>query len=52
MEQLSYGLYLLCAITIGYAIVAIDLARLGNTPMAIVFGGYAFANIGLIWSIK
>ena len=52
MEQLSYGFYLLIAITIGYAVVAADLYRIGNIPMALVFGGYSLANIGLIWSIK
>ena len=52
METLSYGLWLLIAITIGYFIVSIDLFRHGNIPMGMVFGGYAFANIGLIWSIK
>ena len=52
MEQLSYGLYLLIAITIGYAVVGADLYRHGNAPMALVFGSYALANVGLIWSIK
>ena len=52
MEELSYGLYLLIAITIGYSFVGIDLYRIGNHPMALVFGSYALANIGLIWSMK
>ena len=52
MESLSYGFYLLIAITIGYAFVGVDLARIGNFPMALVFGSYALANIGLIWSMK
>ena len=52
MENLSYGFGLLVAITIGYAIVSFDLWRSGNSPLAIVFGGYAFANIGLLWSMK
>ena len=52
MESLSYGLYLLIAITIGYAIVGLDLWRSGNSPMALVFGSYALANVGLIWSLR
>lgn len=52
MEQLSYGFYLLVAITVSYAVVGIDLARLGNYSMGLVFASYALANIGLIWSMK
>lgn len=52
MEQLSYGFWMLVAITVGYAVVGIDLFRLGNSPMGLVFSSYALANIGLIWSLK
>ena len=30
-----------------YVAVAIDLALAGKTPLAIAYGGYAFANVGL-----
>ena len=52
MESLSYGYWLLVCITVGYAFVGLDLYRLGNSPMGLVFGSYALANIGLIWSLK
>ena len=52
MEQLSYGFWLLIAITIAYAVVGLDFARLGNYPLGLVFGAYALANVGLIWSMK
>ena len=52
MENLSYGLYLLIGITIGYAVVGVDLWRMGNNPMALVFVSYALANVGLIWSLR
>ena len=52
MEQLSYGYILLIGITIGYAIVALDLARMGNFPLSLVFGAYSVANVGLLWAMK
>lgn len=52
MHELSYGFWLLIAITVAYAVVGIDLWRLGNHPMGLVFGSYALANIGLLWSMK
>lgn len=30
-----------------YVVVAVDLALAGKTPLAIAYGGYAFANVGL-----
>ena len=51
MEQLSYGFWLLIAVTVAYAVVGIDLWRLGNAPMAMVFGWYCFANVGFLWSM-
>ena len=53
MESLSYGYWLLVAITVGYAVVAFDLGfRFANYPMALVFGAYSVANVGLIWGMK
>jgi hypothetical protein len=34
-----------------YAFVAFTSARNGDDPMALVFTGYAFANLGLIWQL-
>lgn len=40
----------LIALTGGiYGAVAIDMALRGNWPMVIVYGGYAFSNIGLFY---
>ena len=52
MAQLSYGYWLLVGITIAYAFIGLDLWRIGNHPMGLVFGAYALANVGLIWSMK
>ena len=52
MEKLVYGYPLLISITIAYAIVGIDLARIGYYPYALVFSAYALANVGLIWGMK
>jgi hypothetical protein len=35
-----------------YAYVAIEQGLKGNMPMAIVYSGYSFSNVGLWWSIK
>ena len=47
---MSWPLIALC--TLIYVGVAIDQFRRGNAPMAIVYGGYAVANIGMIWALK
>jgi hypothetical protein len=40
---------LLIALTgIAYAGVAVDQSLKGNTPMAIVYAGYALANVGML----
>ncbi len=44
--------WLLWLVTGIYAYVAIEQAYLRNTNMAIVYCGYAIANIGLIRSVK
>lgn len=35
-----------------YAAVAVDQAFKGSAPMAMVYAGYAFANIGLWMAVK
>lgn len=36
--------------TLIYVGVAVSHARDGNGPLALTFGAYALANVGLIWS--
>jgi len=38
---------LIAAVTFAYAAIAVDSAARGNWPMGIVYGGYAFSNVGL-----
>jgi hypothetical protein len=40
--------WLIGVVTVIYVLVALSFLREENTAMAIVFGGYALANIGLI----
>jgi hypothetical protein len=35
-----------------YAYVAVEQFCKGNTPLAIVYAGYSFSNIGLFLTIK
>lgn len=42
------SIYLLFAVTIVYAGIALLQAINGNIPMALVFGGYTLANLGLL----
>ena len=42
---------LLAAVTLAYVAVAISEFIKGNIPMAIVFGSYAAANVGLIMAV-
>jgi len=39
--------WLIIAVSLIYAIIAIDLICSGKPAMAAVFAGYAFSNIGL-----
>jgi hypothetical protein len=39
-------------ITVLYSIISLDQLRKGEIAMAIVWGGYAFANIGLAMGVK
>jgi hypothetical protein len=43
---------LIWIVTVIYVGQAILMWRDGNFPNVIVFGGYAAANVGLIWAIK
>lgn len=43
---------LISVVTLCYLGVAFDQLRLGNFGMALVWSGYAIANVGLIWSMK
>lgn len=47
---MSFGLIVF--ITILYSIISLDQLRKGEVGMAIVWGGYAFANIGLALGVK
>lgn len=42
---------LLCMVTVIYLIVAFDLFFKGSPGMSLTFGGYALANVGMIWAI-
>lgn len=45
--------HLLIALTgLAYAFVCWDQARKGNLNMAMVYGGYAFSNIGLYMAAR
>lgn len=44
---MSAPLIALCGLA--YLWVCIEQITRGNFPTAIVFGGYAFSNIGLVW---
>jgi hypothetical protein len=39
--------FLIAAVGIVYAAIAVGAAFKGNWPIAIVFGGYALSNVGL-----
>ena len=41
------GPQVIIAVGIAYAYVALESMVKGNAPLAIVFAGYAFSNIGL-----
>jgi hypothetical protein len=42
------SLWLIVLITVLYGLTALENFISGGWPMGMVFGGYAFANIGLI----
>lgn len=42
---------LLCIVTVIYLAAAVDEALTGHAHMAVVLGGYALANVGLIWGM-
>lgn len=42
---------LIALVTLIYVGVAVSELYVGRPGMAVVFGGYALANLGLIWSI-
>lgn len=49
------GFWLLLAVTLAYAYIAIESFVRGPTTQAIIFAGYAIANIGFLiamWSQK
>jgi hypothetical protein len=39
--------WLILLVMVIYSVIAVDLFIAGNKPMAAVFAGYAFSNIGL-----
>jgi hypothetical protein len=44
--------WLVIAVGVVYAAVAVDQVLEGNLPMGIVFAGYSFSNIGLWMGLK
>ena len=46
------SMWTIISIGLAYGFIAIDLAFFkGNTPLAIVFAGYAFSNMGLAYAV-
>ncbi len=45
------SLFLTIVPTVCYLGVAINEVRLGNYPMAAIFGGYTLANCGFLWAM-
>ena len=43
------GAWLLGAVTVAYLGVSVDYYRNGNPFDAVVFAGYALANVGFLW---
>lgn len=43
---------LIALVTLAYLGVAVDQLLKGNQPMALVWLGYAIANVGFIWALK
>ena len=46
------SLFLLAIVTVIYILAALDEAVHGQPHMAVVLGGYAVANCGLMWSMR
>lgn len=44
--------WLVGAVTLVYAYISVEQFFKGNPSMGITYGGYAIANIGLLWVIK
>jgi hypothetical protein len=42
--------WLIAVVGVIYLVVAVDLARKGNIPLAIAFAAYAVANAGLYFA--
>ena len=43
--------WLIILVTVIYAGIAVEQLFKGNIPMAVVYAGYAFANIGLYLAV-
>ncbi len=43
--------WLIIAVTVVYAGISVEQLFKGNIPMAVVYAGYAFANIGLYMAV-
>lgn len=46
------SILLVSVVTVIYVVAAIDEAVSGQPHMAVVLGGYAVANCGLIWGMR
>lgn len=46
---MSWSFYLLLIPTIAYLLAAMAYGFQGHWPLSIVYLGYSFANVGLLW---
>lgn len=44
--------WLVAGVGVVYALIAVQQFRAGNAPLAVVFAGYAFSNVGLVLAVK
>jgi hypothetical protein len=48
-DAVSWSFWLILAPTVCYAAAAVVYGVQGSYPMSVVYAGYSFANIGLLW---
>lgn len=49
--MMFWKLGLVSVVTVLYMAQAVILFVTGDRPQSLIFGGYALANVGLIWSL-
>lgn len=52
LRSLSLGDALVMVVTVIYAVASVSYARERNWASAVVFFGYALANVGVIWGLR